>query len=279
VTDTSEPATRFTVGSELIDRLLVHLCEQLDGCLGVGLSSGPSSGEGAVIGATGIAVELDQRQWSMSTGPLMDAVRQDGHVLVDDLRTDQRWPELTGLLSEPEVADQLKGVSKVGAVALPGGWSQGGLITLTVYLDHAPALPDLRVMEGYEPLIATSAAVVEFCAGEVMRTDQVLDMVQHRRVIEQAKGIVMAHLGCDGPGAFSALVRISQQANVKLREFSVALVQRVGNSPPEQPERELLGERADDMMLEPSQEAAAAAKLAWDALRQPLKDNGNVSPQ
>jgi hypothetical protein len=134
-------------------------------------------------------------------------------------------------------------------------------------------------METYEPLIATSAAVVEFCAGEVMRADQVLDMVQHRRVIEQAKGIVMAHLTCDGPGAFSALVRISQQANVKLREFSVALVQHVGNAPPEQAERELLGDRADDMLPDPAPAAVAAARLAWDALRQPLQDNESERPK
>jgi hypothetical protein len=279
VTDTSERPTRFTIGSELIDRLLLHLSEQLDGCLGVGLSSGPSSDDGAVVGATGVAAALDHQQWAAHSGPLVDAAIQDGHVLVDDLRTDQRWPALSDALTSDALAGQLTGVSKVGMAALPGGWSQGGLITLTVYLDHAPALPDLRVMEAYEPLIATSAAVVEFCAGEVMRTDQVLDMVQHRRVIEQAKGIVMAHLSCDGPGAFSALVRISQQANVKLREFSVALVQQVGNAPPEQAERELLGDRADTMLPAPSPDAVTAARLAWDALRQPFQDNGTSRPQ
>jgi hypothetical protein len=269
VTDTSERPTRFTVGSDLIDRLLGHLGEQLNGCVGVGLSSGPSASDGAVIGAIGVAAVLDQQQWSTGTGPLVDAAAQDAHVLVDDLLTDERWPELAGWLD----VDQIPNSKRIGAVALPGGWSQGGLVMLTVYLDHAPVLPDLRIMEGYEPLIATSAAVVEFCAGEVMRTDQVLDMVQHRRVIEQAKGIVMAHLGCDGPAAFSALVRISQQANVKLREFSVALVQQVGNAPAEQPERELLADRADSVLSAPRPEAVTAAKLAWDALRQPTRAN------
>ncbi|HEX5402466.1 MAG TPA: ANTAR domain-containing protein [Pseudonocardiaceae bacterium] len=264
--ETSEETTRFTVGSDLIDRLLTHLCDQIAGCIGVGLSSGPSVDEGALIGGTGLAAELDHQQWSAKAGPLVTAAEQDDHILVDDLRTDQRWPELAEWLDS--------GASEIGMVALPGAWSQGGLIMLSVYLDHAPTLVDLRVVEGYEPLIATSAAVVEFCAGEVMRTDQVLDMVQHRRVIEQAKGIVMARLGCDGPGAFSALVRISQQANVKLRDFSVALVQLVGNAPAEQPERELLGDRADDVLTEPPAAAATAARLAWDALRQAGQSNG-----
>jgi ANTAR domain len=266
MTDTSAKPTRFTVGSELVEGLLKHLCDQVTGCLGVGLSSGPSADEGAVIAATGIAAELDHQQWAAKTGPLVAAAAQDDHILVDDVRNDQRWPELADWLDSDQPT--------VGMVALPGGWSQGGLIMLTVYVDHAPTLQDLRVVEGYEPLIATSAAVVEFCAGEVMRTDQVLDMVQHRRVIEQAKGIVMAHLGCDGPGAFSALVRISQQANVKLRDFSIALVQRVGNAPAEQPERAILGDRADEVLIEPHPDAVTAAKLAWDALRKPPPANG-----
>ena len=265
MTDTA----RFTVGAELIERLLSHLCEEVNGCLGVGLSTRPPTQDGNVIAATGIAADLDVRQWETGTGPLVLAVSQDDQVLVDDLRTDERWPELKDWLDTTH--------EHVGVVALPGAWSQGGLTTLTVYVDHAPALADVRAVEGYEPLITTSAAVVEFCAGEILRTDQILDMVQHRRVIEQAKGIVMAYMDCDAPGAFSALVRISQQSNVKLREFCVGLVQLVGNAPAEQPERELLGERADDILSEPSPEAVKAASLAWDALRNSFRGKGRSS--
>ena len=212
------------------------------------------------MAAIGLADRLDQPQWDTGAGPLVTAAHDDDHVVVDDLRTDTRWPGMGGWLDGENHA--------VGMVALPGSWSQGGLIVLSVYLDHAPAAADLRTVEEYEPLIATSAAVVEYCAGEILRTDQVLDLVQHRRVIEQAKGIVMAHLRCSGAKAFSTLVRISQQANVKLREFSVALVQHVSDAPAEQPERDLLGDRADFMLTEPKPEAVAAATIAWEALRQ-----------
>jgi hypothetical protein len=271
VTDTAT-TPRFSVGSELMDRLLTHLCEQVTGCLGAGLSAGPSMTEGSVMASTGIADSLDRRQWSEGTGPLLDAAERDDHVQADDLWHDDRWPDLPGWLADAGAQ------GPVGLVALPGSWSQGGLVLLTVYLDHSPTLADMRTVEGYEPLIATSAAVIEFCAGEILRTDQILDMVQHRRVIEQAKGIVMAHLRCDGPGAFSALVRISQQANVKLREFSIALVQHVGHAPAEQPERELLGDRASDVMTEPSPEAVNAARLAWEALRSPSVASNSGHP-
>jgi hypothetical protein len=82
----------------------------------------------------------------------------------------------------------------------------------------------------------------------------------------------MAHLGCDGPGAFAALVRISQQANVKLREFSVALVQQVGNAPAEQPERDVLADTRSDLLSAPTPAAVQAATMAWAALRQHRQD-------
>lgn len=252
------------MGVDLIERLLTHVADQLPGCVGVGLSSGPSITDGSVVAAIGVAAELDRRQWAADRGPLLMAAEGDSHVIVDDLRSDERWPEL---------ADWVDASTHIGMVALPGSWSQGGIVILTVYTDHAPTLPDLRIVENYEALIASSAAVVEFCAGEIMRTDQMLDMVQHRRVIEQAKGIVMAHTGSDGPGAFAALVRISQQANVKLRDFSVALVEQVGKAPAEQAERDVLGSRADAMLNAPHPDAVTAARLAWDALRGPTQPN------
>lgn len=46
----------------------------------------------------------------------------------------------------------------------------------------------------------------------------------HRDVIEQAKGIVMALRGVDGPAAFDALATVSQQRNAKLRTVAEGLV-------------------------------------------------------
>jgi ANTAR domain len=73
--------------------------------------------------------------------------------------------------------------------------------------------------------------VIEFCAGEVIRADQMVAMVQYRRVIEQAKGLVMGAAGGHAGTAFKTLVRGSQHFNVKLSELATALVELVGNAP------------------------------------------------
>lgn len=213
-------------GGELISRLMEHLCEQLQGCRGVGLSVWP---DGAVLRAVGVARELDQAQVDGSEGPLVEASRDERQV--------------TGKVGGLDV------------VAVPGSWGDGGPVVLTVYLDHPPRPVDLKAIEEIEPLVATAAAVVEFCAGEVLRADQMVRMVQHRRYIEQAKGLLMGARPCTPGDAFELLVRASQHANVKLRDVSMALVLVAAGEI----------EDADDMTMPPPIAYDTARKL-WAAV-------------
>lgn len=215
-------------GAELISRLMDHLCSGLDGCVGVGLSMWP---EGTLLRAVGVAVELDAEQLTSGTGPLVEASRD-----------------------ERQVSGKVAGTH---VVAVPGSWGDGGPIVLTVYLAHEPRVEDLKAIEEVEPLVATAAAVVEFCSGEVLRADQMARMVQHRRHIEQAKGLVMAARRCEPGEAFELLVRTSQHANVKLRDVATALVVTVGGT---------LEDGAEEDAAPPDAAREVARRL-WEALR------------
>lgn len=46
-----------------------------------------------------------------------------------------------------------------------------------------------------------------------------------RGPIEQAKGIVMAHLGCDDEEAFRHLVRVSQHRNEKVHDIALSVTE------------------------------------------------------
>ncbi|MCR3753280.1 ANTAR domain-containing protein [Lentzea californiensis] len=219
--------TQVKFGAELISRLMDHLCSRLDGCEGVGLSVWP---DGTLLRAIGVAVELDAEQLSAGAGPLVEASRD-----------------------ERQVSGEVAGTH---VVAVPGSWGDSGPVVLTVYLSHAPQIEDLKAIEEIEPLVATAAAVVEFCSGEVLRADQMVRMVQHRRYIEQAKGLVMgARPGPPGE-AFELLVRASQRANVKLRDVATALVLVVGGT---------LEDSAEEV-VEPPRAALEVARKLWDAL-------------
>ena len=53
-------------------------------------------------------------------------------------------------------------------------------------------------------------------------------------VIEQAKGILMAHYGWPADRAFEVLRRVSQRENIKIRDLAVGIVARTARSAPAQ---------------------------------------------
>ncbi|WP_211770627.1 ANTAR domain-containing protein [Kutzneria sp. CA-103260] len=219
-------------GPELLDRLLAHLVARLPGCDGAGVSTVSRS-----LRAVGTAVERDAEQWQRGEGPVVAAATGD-ETLVQTLPDGVTW-----------------------VTAVPGSWTEDGPSVLSVYTDHEPKEDDLRLIDQTEPLLATATAVIEFCADEVLRADQMVEMVQNRRLIEQAKGLVMGATRCDAGAAFRTLVRSSQHFNVKLRDLSAALVEVVGGAPVADQEPGAGPPGA------PPEPAARAARMTWQALR------------
>jgi hypothetical protein len=253
-----ESVEQVKFGPELITRLLDHLSAALPGCLGVGLTAWVSEGPSRSVKAIGVARTLDAVQLDTFCGPLVDAGLSEQEVVVADLAGHEKWSHLAESVCEHE---------RMGVVALPGSWSEEGPVVLTAYLDHQPTIEDLRIIDQIEPLLASAAAVIEFCAGEILRSDQMINLIQHRRVIEQAKGLVMAARGCDAGGAFQVLVRSSQHFNVKLRDLCAAMVHRVGGAVEEPDDGLLAGKPQESPTAFPTREAMRAGGLTWEALR------------
>jgi hypothetical protein len=86
-----------------------------------------------------------------------------------------------------------------------------------------------------------------------------VQMTQYRRVIEQAKGLVMGATGVDATSAFETLARASQHFNVRLRHLAVALVEHVGAAPAEHPED-------PELVVRPSPNDRDVAGKVWAAL-------------
>lgn len=59
--------------------------------------------------------------------------------------------------------------------------------------------------------------------------DQLRRALTSRATIDQAKGIVMAEQGCSPEDAFGFLVKMSQDANVPLRDVARALIYQATN--------------------------------------------------
>ncbi|WP_019927449.1 PAS and ANTAR domain-containing protein [Nocardia sp. BMG111209] len=63
-------------------------------------------------------------------------------------------------------------------------------------------------------------------------TDDNRAIIEHRAVIEQAKGVIMRTYGITADQAFKVLAWRSQETNVKLRDFAARLVAQLPTIPP-----------------------------------------------
>lgn len=277
-----------TFGDELMTDLLAHTMRAIPGCVGIGLSLAKGDGDGATphcVAAVGVAADLDRAQWSRATGPLWEAFRsgqvvrrpelpafahpgeptsgeldavaaQDGAGSAADRAALAR--HLLGLDRADSVPDTL-GAPVRGAVFSTGEWGGELPVVVSVYLDREPDSRTMEELDRHEPLLTHSLALVEYCSGEELLAEQMVQMTQYRRVIEQAKGLVMGATGVDATRAFETLARASQHFNVRLRHLAVALVEHVGESPAEHPED-------PELVVRPSPNDRDVAGRVWAAL-------------
>jgi ANTAR domain-containing protein len=219
---------------------------------------GPDNGAPRSVAAVGVAAELDLAQWQQASGPLWEAFRSGQLVIRPPLGGDGEEVDRLGLNSLTGLSQHTVN-SVQGAVFLAGEWGGDLPVVLSIYLDRRPDAKVLREIDRYEPLVTQALAVVEYCAGEEQVAQQMLQMTQYRRVIEQAKGLVMGAAGGDANTAFATLARASQHFNIRLRNLAVALVEHVGHGAAEHPED-------PELVIRPSSSEREIAARVWAAL-------------
>lgn len=243
------------MGDDLLQRLIDRGVDSMPGAIGAGLSVAESDGHRSIV-ASGVAGVLDPAQWQCGAGPLWDVLKSGQAMVLPD--PDDAVPPLLRWPALAEVTGDL--VGQVGGVVVtPGEWGGDLPVLFSVYLRAAADADLLGEIDRQEGLMSTTLAVVEYCSGAELRSHQMLQMVQHRRVIEQAKGLVMSALGIDAAAAFAVLSRASQHFNVPLRQLAVALVEHVCRAPAEQPDPP-----ADPVRPQPA--ARRTAAMVWAAL-------------
>jgi hypothetical protein len=259
-------------GDQLLGRLLEYGMQSIPTALGLGLSLADVQ-RPRLVAAIGVAEALDRAQWEAGEGPTWEALRTGKTVVLprpEDGPGPLRLDHWAGLAERVDRAP----LEKVqGLVVTPGEWGGDLPMVFSAYLDQPPLPRVLGEIDGHEALISGALAVVEYCAGEEMRAEQMLQMSQYRRVIEQAKGLIMSALEVDAVAAFAVLSRASQHFNVRLRSLAVALVEHVGGGPAEHPED------ADSVVIPGDADRRVAAQV-WLALSSsgPVRASGLFLP-
>jgi GAF domain-containing protein len=166
-----------------------------------------------------LARSMDERQYERDGGPCLEAAATNATLSVPDLTGEQRWPHYT-----PAALDA--GVRSSLSVGLPVQETVTG--ALNMYSTKIDAFDDEAIVlaqtfSGYAAVALANAHLYDATATLAQHLQAAME---HRAVIEQAKGIIMADRRCSPDEAFAVLSKLSQDSNRKLRDVAVALVQK-----------------------------------------------------
>ena len=179
-------------------------------------------GEGAAFSSQ-TAMDLDERQYGLDQGPCLDASRGYEVFVVDDMRTEARWPDYAPYAVEAGILSSL-------SVPLPV--QEEILGALNVYSRDAGAFDEQSVEQGrrFAGYAAVAIANAQLYASTAEAAEHMRRAMESRAVIEQATGIIMAQRRCCAAEAVAMLVAASQRENVKLRVLAEKVVGGVSRS-------------------------------------------------
>jgi transcriptional regulator with GAF, ATPase, and Fis domain len=160
---------------------------------------------------------MEEVQSETGEGPCVVAFVTNDYVTTDDLRSDTRWPSITGPFTEQGI------IAVLGCPLRLGGVPVG---TLDVYLDRPHEWDDSecdalgRYSDVVESMLA--AAMAAHRAGEI--AGQLQYALDYRVVIERAVGYLMAQRGVDSVAAFNVLRRSARDQRRKIAEVAQELL-------------------------------------------------------
>jgi GAF domain-containing protein len=170
-----------------------------------------------------MAVALDEFQYERGYGPCLDASASGASLSVPDMAAEQRWPLW--------VAHAMgAGINSSLSIGLPVHESVKG--ALNVYATKPETFDEdaiilAQTFAGYAAVALANAHLYDVTATLAQHMQAAME---HRAVIEQAKGIIMGERRCTADEAFAVLSKLSQDSNRKLRDVAAALVARARES-------------------------------------------------
>jgi transcriptional regulator with GAF, ATPase, and Fis domain len=204
------------LSSETLDSILGHI-----GRLGVGVMDGWDAAAATMVerdkvttfGATDERVEpIDQMQYDSRGGPCVDAL-QGGVQYFDGTSFPARWQGFAEAAADAGIYSVVSFPMKVGDETVGA---------LNFYSSERDAI---RGGDREEGLLFASQAAVALDNAQKLRDsqEQVVQLeegLETRTMIGQATGLLMAQEGLTSEEAFQKLVKISQNANIKLRDIA-----------------------------------------------------------
>jgi GAF domain-containing protein len=165
-----------------------------------------------------MALDADELQYEHGYGPCVDAGRAGQIFLIDDMRTEQRWPDY---------AQRVAAHGVLGSLSVPLPFQGATIGALNTYASRPQAFGEHDLVLAEE--VAAWVAVAVGNAEAPARTSDDLNLLRttmmSRTFIDEAKGILMERHKVNEDEAFTMLIHASQRTNTKLRDVAAELVQ------------------------------------------------------
>jgi GAF domain-containing protein len=166
-------------------------------------------------------VALDDAQYETGEGPCLAVLDPHEPIPLDDASgSDDRWQHFA------RTAEHL-GIHSSLSMHLPVD-SEGLAASLNLYSHTRMALSEDEIARAvpFAEQLAAAIQSVDAHRSTAKLARNMAEAMRSRAVIEQAKGMLMAEEHIDADAAFQMLARLSQHANVKLREVAERIVEQ-----------------------------------------------------
>jgi transcriptional regulator with GAF, ATPase, and Fis domain len=197
-----------------VEHTLQHVVDlavqNIDGCDLAGITMRHGSKVDTPAASEPLVNQLDGWQYELREGPCVDAVFVDDVYVIEDMKSEQRWPNWA-----PKAASL--GVQSVLSVRLATPNDVVGGLNLYS-----------RSLYAYdEDQILTASIYAAHAANAIAATGQIGGLnsaLQTRHKIGIAQGLLMQRYDLDEDQAFQFLARISQETNVKLHDVAAKVI-------------------------------------------------------
>lgn len=174
-------------------------------------------------GSSSRAVELDHLEQAIGDGPCITALREMAPVIIDDVSSDPRWPELNRKLAERRVHSALGVPLEIkgeASAALNFFASRPGAFTPNVY-DKAVGF----AAAAHNTLNLSVRIHTALCRAEDLEA-----AMQSRTAINLACGVIMAQNRCSQAEAMEILTTVSSNRNRKLRDVATEMIDQLSEA-------------------------------------------------
>jgi hypothetical protein len=187
------------------------------GLAGAALALAGPAGELAWTVAAGrLAAELEAAATPLWSGPGRQVLAEGTWAATDDLRREPRWPDLAG---EPH----LQAVHGLLCVPFESSGTPGALTAVRT-ARRAFGLRQTGAIVAYAGVVASLVRLVAEAASQAQTVEQLEHALDHRVVIEQAKGVLMEREGLDGIAAFDRLRQAARTSRRRVSEVAEEVV-------------------------------------------------------